>query len=55
MIKRWGWLLRWGGTAAGIAYVIHVVDFAKIANRSFLHDFAFIHEYDLVCEINRFG
>jgi hypothetical protein len=28
-MKRWGWLLRWGGTAAGIAYVIHVVDFAK--------------------------
>jgi uncharacterized membrane protein YbhN (UPF0104 family) len=28
-MKRWGWLLRWGGTALGIAYVIHVVDFAK--------------------------
>lgn len=27
--QRWGWLLRWGGTAAGIAYIIHVVDFAK--------------------------
>jgi glycosyltransferase 2 family protein len=27
--QRWGWLLRWGGTAAGIAYVIHVVDFGK--------------------------
>ena len=28
-MKRLGWLLRWGGTAAGIAYIIHVVDFAK--------------------------
>jgi uncharacterized membrane protein YbhN (UPF0104 family) len=28
-MKRWGWLLRWGGTAAGIGYVVHVVDFAK--------------------------
>ncbi|MEP6864820.1 MAG: lysylphosphatidylglycerol synthase transmembrane domain-containing protein [Deltaproteobacteria bacterium] len=27
--QRWGWLLRWGGTAAGIAYIIHVVDFTK--------------------------
>ncbi len=27
--QRWGWLLRWGGTAAGIAYVVHVVDFAQ--------------------------
>jgi uncharacterized membrane protein YbhN (UPF0104 family) len=27
--QRWGWLIRWGGTAAGIAYIIHVVDFTK--------------------------
>ncbi|MEO6773052.1 MAG: lysylphosphatidylglycerol synthase transmembrane domain-containing protein [Kofleriaceae bacterium] len=27
--QRWGWLLRWGGTAAGIAYILHVVDFAR--------------------------
>ena len=27
-MKRWGWLLRWGGTAAGVAYIIHVVDFS---------------------------
>jgi len=27
-VKRWGWLLRWGGTAAGVAYIIHVVDFS---------------------------
>jgi len=24
--QRWGWLLRWGGTAAGIAYIAHVID-----------------------------
>ena len=24
--QRWGWLLRWGGTAAGIAYVAHLID-----------------------------
>ena len=29
MWKRWGWLVRWGGTAAGIAYILHVVDFAE--------------------------
>ena len=26
---RWGWLVRWGGTAAGIAYVVHVIDFGE--------------------------
>lgn len=25
--QRWGWSLRWGGTAAGIAYVAHLIDF----------------------------
>jgi uncharacterized membrane protein YbhN (UPF0104 family) len=29
MWKRWGWLVRWGGTAAGIAYILHVVDFSE--------------------------
>src|SRR5450432_2150340 len=29
MWKRWGWLIRWGGTAAGIAYILHVVDFSE--------------------------
>jgi hypothetical protein len=25
--QRWGWLVRWLGTAAGIAYIAHVIDF----------------------------
>jgi len=29
MWQRWGWLVRWGGTAAGIAYILHVVDFSE--------------------------
>lgn len=29
MWQRYGWLFRWGGTALGIAYILHVVDFAK--------------------------
>jgi len=31
--KRWSWLLRWGGTAAGIGYIAHVIDFheARVA------------------------
>jgi uncharacterized membrane protein YbhN (UPF0104 family) len=24
--QRWGWIARWGGTAAGIAYIAHVID-----------------------------
>jgi glycosyltransferase 2 family protein len=24
--NRWSWLLRWGGTAAGIGYIAHVID-----------------------------
>jgi uncharacterized membrane protein YbhN (UPF0104 family) len=24
--QRWGWLARWGGAAAGIAYIAHVID-----------------------------
>lgn len=28
--QRWGWLVRWGGTALGIAYVVHVVDGASL-------------------------
>lgn len=28
MWQRWGWLLRWGGTALGIAYILHVVNFS---------------------------
>lgn len=28
--QRWGWILRWGGTAAGVAYVAHVVDGASL-------------------------
>jgi uncharacterized membrane protein YbhN (UPF0104 family) len=27
--QRWGWLVRWGGTAAGIAYIAHVIDLDK--------------------------
>lgn len=30
--QRWGWLVRWGGTALGIAYVVHVVDGASLKN-----------------------
>ncbi|MFT3694685.1 MAG: lysylphosphatidylglycerol synthase transmembrane domain-containing protein [Kofleriaceae bacterium] len=29
MWQRYGWLLRWGGTALGILYILHVVDFGK--------------------------
>ena len=25
-MKRWGWILRWVGTAAGIAYVVSLID-----------------------------
>ena len=28
MWQRYGWMLRWGGTALGIAYILHVVDFS---------------------------
>ncbi|HEY0251825.1 MAG TPA: lysylphosphatidylglycerol synthase transmembrane domain-containing protein, partial [Kofleriaceae bacterium] len=28
MWQRWGWLFRWGGTALGILYILHVVDFS---------------------------
>ncbi|MBV8757908.1 MAG: flippase-like domain-containing protein [Deltaproteobacteria bacterium] len=24
--QRWGWLVRWGGTAIGIAYIAHLID-----------------------------
>ena len=24
--QRWGWILRWGGTAAGIGYIAHAID-----------------------------
>jgi glycosyltransferase 2 family protein len=27
---RWGWVVRWAGTAAGVAYVAHVVDAASL-------------------------
>jgi glycosyltransferase 2 family protein len=27
--QRWGWLIRWGGTAVGIAYIAHVIDLDK--------------------------
>ena len=23
--RRWGWLVRWGGTAAGVAYVVRLI------------------------------
>jgi glycosyltransferase 2 family protein len=29
--NRWSWLLRWGGTAAGIAYIAHAIDFRDAA------------------------
>ena len=29
--QRWGWLLRWGGTAAGIAYVAHLIDPSEVS------------------------
>jgi uncharacterized membrane protein YbhN (UPF0104 family) len=30
--QRWGWLLRWGGTALGIAYILHVVNFSAASD-----------------------
>jgi glycosyltransferase 2 family protein len=30
--SRWGWIVRWGGTALGVAYVAHVVDTASLRN-----------------------
>jgi uncharacterized membrane protein YbhN (UPF0104 family) len=32
MWQRWGWLLRWGGTALGIAYILHVVNFSAASD-----------------------
>src|SRR3569623_73142 len=29
--QKYGWLLRWGGTAAGIAYVAHLIDLDKVS------------------------
>ncbi len=29
--NRWSWLLRWGGTAAGIAYIVRAIDFRDAA------------------------
>jgi uncharacterized membrane protein YbhN (UPF0104 family) len=28
--RRWGWLVRWGGTVLGIAYVVRLVDLARV-------------------------
>jgi uncharacterized membrane protein YbhN (UPF0104 family) len=25
--QRWGWVLRWAGTGAGVGYIVHVIDF----------------------------
>ncbi|MEZ4362383.1 MAG: lysylphosphatidylglycerol synthase transmembrane domain-containing protein [Kofleriaceae bacterium] len=32
--SRWGWTVRWGGTALGVAYVIRIVDLASLRSAS---------------------
>lgn len=34
--QRWGLLLRWGGTALGVAYVVHLIDLASLRS-AFAH------------------
>jgi glycosyltransferase 2 family protein len=38
--QRWGWVVRWGGTAFGIAYIVMVIDLESI-KRAF-HAMAFV-------------
>ena len=30
--QRWGWVVRWGGTAAGIAYIAHLIDLDDVSH-----------------------
>ncbi len=30
--QKYGWLLRWGGTAAGIAYIAHLIDLHEVSH-----------------------
>jgi hypothetical protein len=30
--QRWSWLLRWGGTALGIAYIAHLIDLHEVSH-----------------------
>lgn len=34
--QRWGWMIRWGGTALGVAYVARLINFANLKN-AFAH------------------